>query len=471
MEKPRLHSIDETDIRRRLPSVDTVLLQSQHLIEQWGRNRVGAAIRSELSNLRNELGKDISLDISAESILSAIEINLMADDESAWKQVINLTGTVLHTNLGRAVLPRQAIDAMAKVAAMPTNLEYDLASGGRGERDDHVEGLICELIGTDAATVVNNNAAALLLVLNTLAENGEIPVSRGELVEIGGSFRVPDIMQRSGCILVEVGTTNRTHLKDYAQAINSRTALLMKVHCSNYAIEGFTAAVDETELAALARRAELPFVVDLGSGNLIDLSIYGLPQEPTTGSAIEKGADVVTFSGDKLLGGPQCGIIAGRKSLIDRIRSNPLKRALRVDKMILAALSEVLKLYRHPEILAQELPTLRFLTRDVADIEKQALQLAPALAENLPQEYTVVSGPCLSQIGSGALPIQNIPSFGLFITGASDAKLRILSQAFRSLPHPVVGRINDKRLILDLRCLDGQSQFLEQSGKLKEILA
>ena len=425
MEKPRLHSIDETDIRRRLPSVDTVLLQSQHLIEQWGRSRVGAAIRSELSNLRNELGKDISLDISAESILSAIELNLMADDESAFKQVINLTGTVLHTNLGRAVLPRQAIDAMVKVAAMPTNLEYDLASGGRGERDDHVEGLICELIGTEAATVVNNNAAALLLVLNTLAENGEIPVSRGELVEIGGSFRVPDIMQRSGCILVEVGTTNRTHLKDYAQAINSRTALLMKVHCSNYAIEGFTAAVDETELAALARRAELPFVVDLGSGNLIDLSIYGLPQEPITGSAIEKGADVVTFSGDKLLGGPQCGIIAGRKSLIDRIRSNPLKRALRVDKMILAALSEVLKLYRHPEILAQELPTLRFLTRDVADIEKQALQLAPALAENLPQEYTVVSGPCLSQIGSGALPIQNIPSFGLFITGASDAKLRL----------------------------------------------
>ncbi len=471
MEKPRLHSIDETDIRRRLPSVDTVLLQSQHLIEQWGRNRVGAAIRSELSNLRNELGKDISLDISAESILSAIEINLMADDESAWKQVINLTGTVLHTNLGRAVLPRQAIDAMAKVAAMPTNLEYDLASGGRGERDDHVEGLICELIGTEAATVVNNNAAALLLVLNTLAENGEIPVSRGELVEIGGSFRVPDIMQRSGCILVEVGTTNRTHLKDYAQAINSRTALLMKVHCSNYAIEGFTAAVDETELAALARRAELPFVVDLGSGNLIDLSIYGLPQEPITGSAIEKGADVVTFSGDKLLGGPQCGIIAGRKSLIDRIRSNPLKRALRVDKMILAALSEVLKLYRHPEILAQELPTLRFLTRDVADIEKQALQLAPALAENLPQEYNVVSGPCLSQIGSGALPIQNIPSFGLFITGVSDAKLRMLSQAFRSLPYPVVGRINDKRLIFDLRCLDCQSQFLEQSGKLKEILA
>lgn len=471
MEKPRLHSIDETDIRRRLPSVDTVLLQSQHLIEQWGRSRVGAAIRSELSNLRNELGKDISLDISAESILSAIELNLTADDESAFKQVINLTGTVLHTNLGRAVLPRQAIDAMAKVAAMPTNLEYDLASGGRGERDDHVEGLICELIGTEAATVVNNNAAALLLVLNTLAESGEIPVSRGELVEIGGSFRVPDIMQRSGCILVEVGTTNRTHLKDYAQAINSRTALLMKVHCSNYAIEGFTAAVDETELAALARRAELPFVVDLGSGNLIDLSIYGLPQEPITGSAIEKGADVVTFSGDKLLGGPQCGIIAGRKSLIDRIRSNPLKRALRVDKMILAALSEVLKLYRHPEILAQELPTLRFLTRDVADIEKQALQLAPALAENLPQEYTVVSGPCLSQIGSGALPIQNIPSFGLFITGVSDAKLRMLSQAFRSLPYPVVGRINDKRLIFDLRCLDCQSQFLEQSGKLKEILA
>ena len=471
MDIPKRHSIDKTDIRRRLPSVDAVLQASDSLLQHWGNSRVGMAIRAELAGRREYLAAEIDLDVSVESIIESVRSKLAAADDSSLKPVINLTGTVLHTNLGRAVLPQQAIDAMAQVAAMPTNLEYDLASGGRGERDDHVEALICELIGTEAATVVNNNAAALLLVLNTLAENAEIPVSRGELVEIGGSFRVPDIMQRSGCTLVEVGTTNRTHLKDYQQAINPRTALLMKVHTSNYAVEGFTAAVDEPELAALAQEQGLPFVVDLGSGNLIDFTAYGLPHEPVTGSAIEHGADVVTFSGDKLLGGPQCGIIAGRKDLIDRIRSNPLKRALRLDKITLAALSEVLKLYRHPEQLAEELPTLRYLTRDVSDIEKQALLLAPALAENLPSAYTVTTQACLSQIGSGALPVQNIPSFGLAITATSDAQLRALSDAFRQLPCPVVGRINDKKLLLDLRCLDGESQFVEQSGKLKELLA
>ena len=339
MDIPKRHSTDKTDIRRRLPSVDAVLQASDSLLQHWGNSRVGMAIRAELAGRREYLVAEIDLDVSVESIVESVRSKLAAADDSSLKPVINLTGTVLHTNLGRAVLPQQAIDAMAQVAAMPTNLEYDLASGDRGERDDHVEALICELIGTEAATVVNNNAAALLLVLNTLAENAEIPVSRGELVEIGGSFRVPDIMQRSGCSLVEVGTTNRTHLKDYKQAINSRTALLMMVHTSNYAVEGFTAAVDESELAALAQEQGLPFVVDLGSGNLIDFTAYGLPHEPVTSSAIEHGADVVTFSGDKLLGGPQCGIIAGRKDLIDRIRSNPLKRALRLDKITLAALS------------------------------------------------------------------------------------------------------------------------------------
>ena len=471
MDKHTLHAIDGTDVRRRLPSVDTVLQQSVDFVEQWGSSRVTGAVRAELAWLRNALAQSNDVDIRIEAIVQRIESNLQAADQSTLKQVINLTGTVLHTNLGRAVLPQRAIDAMTKVASMPTNLEYDLVSGSRGERDEHVESLICELIGTEAATVVNNNAAALLLVLNTLAENGEIPVSRGELVEIGGSFRVPDIMQRSGCTLVEVGTTNRTHVKDYAQAINPRTALLMKVHTSNYAIQGFTAAVSEPELAALAEERGLPFVVDLGSGNLVDFTAYGLPHEPVTGTAIENGADVVTFSGDKLLGGPQSGIIAGRKDLIDRIRSNPLKRALRLDKITLAALSEVLKLYRHPETLAQELPTLGFLTRDVAAIEQQACNLAAALEGYLPTDYHVVPEACLSQIGSGALPIQNIPSFGLAITATSDAKLRALSAAFRLLPHPVVGRISDKKLVLDLRCMDCETRFLEQIGKLKELLA
>jgi L-seryl-tRNA(Ser) seleniumtransferase len=469
MDNPKLQILGETDIRRRLPSVDSVLRASPRITEQWGNTRVSAEVRAELGRLRNSIGND--KDISVDSIIYNVEQNLNAADDSTLKQVINLTGTVLHTNLGRAVLPQQAIDAITKVASMPTNLEYDLSTGGRGERDEHVEALICELIGTEAATIVNNNAAALLLVLNTLAENGEIPVSRGELVEIGGSFRVPDIMQRSGCTLVEVGTTNRTHLKDYQQAINPRTALLMKVHTSNYEIQGFTKAVSERELAALAKSEGLPFVVDLGSGNLTDFSVYGLPKEAITGSAIQNGADVVTFSGDKLLGGPQSGIIAGRKDLIERIRDNPLKRALRPDKITLAALSEVLKLYRHPETLAQELPTLRFLTRDVADIEKQALRLAPVLAKNLPKEYQVVAMACLSQIGSGALPIQNIPSFGLTITSTTDAQLRALSNGFRALPCPVIGRISDKKLQLDLRCLDCESLFIQQSCKLTELLA
>ena len=471
MNRLELQPAEMNDVRRQLPSVDAVLRQCEYLIEQWGITRVVMLVRSDLENLRITLGEDIEMDVSSESVVNRVQTKLRSEDDSSLKQVINLTGTVLHTNLGRAVLPQKAIDAVMKVMSMPTNLEFDLSNGKRGERDSHVEALICELTGAEAATIVNNNAAALLLVLNSLAENGEIPVSRGELVEIGGSFRIPDIMQRSGCTLVEVGATNRTHLKDYRQVINSRTALLMKVHTSNYEIQGFTSAVSEQELAVLARENDLPFVVDLGSGNLIDLSEYGLPDEPINTSAIENGADIITFSGDKLLGGPQSGIIAGRKDLIERIRDNPLKRALRPDKITLAALSEVLKLYRHPETLAQELPTLRFLTRDVADIEKQALRLAPVLAKNLPKEYQVVAMACLSQIGSGALPIQNIPSFGLTITSTTDAQLRALSNGFRALPCPVIGRISDKKLQLDLRCLDCESLFIEQSCKLTELLA
>ena len=356
MNRLELQPAEINDVRRQLPSVDAVLRQCEYLIEQWGITRVVMLVRSDLENLRITLGEDIEMDVSSESVVNRVQTKLRSEDDSSLKQVINLTGTVLHTNLGRAVLPQKAIDAVMKVMSMPTNLEFDLSNGKRGERDSHVEALICELTGAEAATIVNNNAAALLLVLNSLAENGEIPVSRGELVEIGGSFRIPDIMQRSGCTLVEVGATNRTHLKDYRQVINSRTALLMKVHTSNYEIQGFTSAVSEQELAVLARENDLPFVVDLGSGNLIDLSEYGLPDEPINTSAIENGADVITFSGDKLLGGPQSGIIAGRKDLIERIRDNPLKRALRPDKITLAALSEVLKLYRHPETLAQELP-------------------------------------------------------------------------------------------------------------------
>ncbi|HEX6319865.1 MAG TPA: L-seryl-tRNA(Sec) selenium transferase, partial [Burkholderiales bacterium] len=340
-------------------------------------------------------------------------------------------------------------------AREPVNLEYDLEGGRRGERDGHVEALLCRLTGAEAATVVNNNAAAVLLVLNTLAARKEVPVSRGELIEIGGSFRLPDIMARSGCRLREVGTTNRTHLADYAGALGPKTGLVLKVHTSNYAIEGFTAAASEKELAALCRERGLPLAVDLGSGTLVDLRRYGLPHEPTVQEALAHGADVVTFSGDKLLGGPQAGIIVGAKALIEKLRKNPLKRALRLDKVTLAALAAVLKLYLDPDRLAQRLPTLRLLSRPVEDIRQLALRIAP----RLPRAEVI---DCESQIGSGALPTQRLPSAGLAIR-PGDARL---AARFRALPIPVIGRLQDGAYILDLRCLEDETGFVDQLGQL-----
>ncbi len=473
---------------RQLPSVDAVLQHATALVAQWGSHQVTAAIKSEIAKARRTLSDDhysptASLnnitDLNAEqankqvlinTIITTVGSTLANSNEPSLRQMINLTGTVLHTNLGRAILPQRAIEAVARVASTPNNLEYDVETGGRGDRDCHVEPLICELTGAEAATVVNNNAAAVLLVLNTLANNAEVPVSRGELVEIGGSFRIPEVMQRANCRLIEVGATNRTHVKDYQQAINSATALLMKVHTSNFCIEGFTKAVSEVELATLAHQHQLPLVVDLGSGNLIDFTQFGLPPEPTAATSINNGADIITFSGDKLLGGPQCGIIAGRKALLNQIRQNPLKRALRLDKMTLAALEEVLKMYRNPESLCDELPTLRYLTREATDIKAQATKLLPLVAAVLPPQYTVESTPCNSQIGSGALPVASIDSHGLVIKCLQDVDLRRLSDVFRQLPRPVIGRMNDGKFWLDLRCLDCEAVFIEQLDDLAPLL-
>jgi L-seryl-tRNA(Ser) seleniumtransferase len=329
---------------------------------------------------------------------------------------------------------------------------------------------LCRLTGAEAATVVNNNAAAVLLVLNTLALRREVPTSRGELIEIGGSFRLPDIMARAGCRLREVGTTNRVHLHDYTDAIGPKTGLIMKVHTSNYAIVGFTSAVPEAELAQLAHDRGLPFIVDLGSGTLIDLRQFGLPHEPTASESLQNGADLVTFSGDKLLGGPQAGVIVGRASLVEKIKRNPLKRALRVDKVTIAALAAVLPLYDDPERLVSRLPVIRLLARPLDDIQAAAGRLAPTVAAAFEGIAAVSVTDCTSQIGSGSLPTEEIASAGLAITPNATKNagtmLNAIAAAFRKLPVPVIGRVHQGTLILDLRCLDDEAAFTSQLPQL-----
>ena len=456
---------------RSLPSVDRVLRETAHVTERWGHERVTAAIRNELEQMRNNPEALNPADKTSllSHVVAAVETELENAAQSSLVSVFNLTGTVLHTNLGRASLPEEALQAVQAVARSPSNLEYDLETGVRGDRDSHVERLLCQLCDVEAATVVNNNAAAVLLVLNTLAKELEVPVSRGELVEIGGSFRIPEIMQSSGCVLVEVGTTNRTHLKDYKNAVNDKTALLLKVHASNYQIQGFTSSVTETELAELAHEFGLPFIVDLGSGNLVDFPAFNLPDEPTVAHTVKNGADIVTFSGDKLLGGPQCGIIAGKRELITRIKKNPMKRALRVDKMTLAALLEVFRLYQDPSRLAEKLPTLAALTLPAAEIRTQAERLAPRVAEALAPRYEVAVSECHSQVGSGALPVDTLPSYGLRISAAdeSDEAIRQLAESMRRLVVPVIGRINKGAYFLDLRCLDREEEFVAQLEQSK----
>ena len=434
-----------------LPGVDAALRAPAGLVltERFGRAATTAALRAVLADLRARRAT-----AALEAVLDLVADALAAQFAVGQRPVFNLTGTVLHTNLGRAPIPPEAAQAAALAMAQPSNLEFDLATGKRGEREAPIRDLLRRLTGAEDATVVNNNAAAVLLMLNTVAEGKGVAVSRGELIEIGGAFRIPDVMARAGAVLVEVGTTNRTHAKDFRAAIGAELgpalAAIMHVHQANYAISGFTAAVAPAELAAIAHDAGLPMLDDLGSGSLVDLARWGLPHERTPRESLADGADLVSFSGDKLLGGPQAGLIVGSRALIRRLDANPLKRALRLDKGRLAALEAVLRLYLDPDRLAARLPALRLLTRGVDEIAATAARVLPAVAAAFPG-LEVTCAPCASQIGSGALPVDLLPSCAVTLRGAG---LDAAASWLRGRARPVIGRVHDGALWLDCRCLE-----------------
>lgn len=457
------------DKPEKLPSVDRLLSDSNvvALASEYGAPLVTRSVRIVLARLRAQVLAGTAIEY--DSLLEGLTEELTSAFTASLQPVFNLTGTVLHTNLGRAALPETAIKAVVDVARGASNLEFDLETGKRGDRHKHAEDLLCQLTGAEAALVVNNNAAAVLLTLNSLANRKEVPVSRGELIEIGGAFRMPDIMARAGCKLVEVGTTNRTHGPDFELRISPRTALLMKIHASNFEIRGFTKSVSDQALAEIAHRHNLPLVTDLGSGALVDLESHYLPHETTVTEALGAGADLVTFSGDKLLGGPQAGIVAGRRDLITKLKRNPMTRAMRPDKLTLAALQAVLRLYTDPSRLAMELPTLRLLSRNQAEIAQLAARMAVIL-QNQCKGFEVTAAPAQSQIGSGALPSDTLPSAALKITFPDKRRpgkaLIKLAKAFRCLPIPVIGRIKDDALWFDVRCLEDEDSFIEN---LKEL--
>lgn len=443
------------ELLRVLPSVDQLLVHpgGAQLVARFRREYVARRCREALHELRMAIKEERSIDEGAleeGAILNRVKDKVESERQLKLTEVVNATGTVLHTNLGRAQLPQAAVEALCRVATHPVNLEYDLAEGRRGRRETVIEDLLVSLTGAEAATVVNNNAAAVLLALNTFAMGKEVIVSRGELIEIGGAFRIPEIMTKSGAILREVGTTNRTHPADYERAISKKTALLLKVHTSNYRIVGFSSEVSLTELVRIGRDRSVPVMEDLGSGALIDLAQFGLPKEPVVAERVSAGADVITFSGDKILGGPQSGLIVGKKTWVGQISGNPLHRALRCGKLTIAALEATLRLYEHSPRIVEDIPALRAFTRPLEDIETMGVRVIPDLQQALGQEFRLSLEDSTSQIGSGALPTEEIPTKIIAIECESLGAERI-AERFRSGRPPIIGRIKDGRFLLDLR--------------------
>jgi L-seryl-tRNA(Ser) seleniumtransferase len=452
---------------RALPSVDRLLKHARCAasLARFNHDYVTQKCREVLEQLRAEIRQAplAGGDLQEDAILGRVEARIAAESRPGHVRVVNATGTILHTNLGRALLPQAAIDAMIAVAGDPINLEYDLAAGKRGRREETLQSLLVELTGAEAATVVNNNAAAVLLGLNTLAEGREVIVSRGELIEIGGAFRIPEIMAKSGAILREVGSTNRTHPADYEIAINEKTALLLKVHTSNYKVVGFTAEVELEQLVAIGKKHNLPVMEDLGSGALIDLSKYGLPKEPLVAERIQAGADVVTFSGDKILGGPQAGLMVGKKSLIARMNKNHLQRALRCGKLTLAALEATLRLYRQAPEITHVIPTLRAFTRPLEEIRALGESVLPTLQTALGGDFRLKLENSTAQIGSGALPTEELPTV---VIAVEHAKLSAdaVAKKFRAAAPPILGRVKDDRFLLDLRTIFDPQELVPNFG-------
>ena len=454
---------DRRALLRTLPAIDRLLDSSRlteleksqpHMLIREAAQQVVDDLRQQLLDEQAPL-PDLKIEAVTEQVVG--QVALMA--KPSLRRVINVTGTLLHTNLGRAPLCSEALQAIRDVAQGYSNLEYDLDAGKRGERFTHVEELICKLTGGETATVVNNNAGAVMLALAALSGGKSAIVSRGELIEIGGSFRIPDIMAASGVELVEVGTTNKTHLKDYADAINKETALILKVHTSNYRILGFTEAVSGEELAELAHQQNIPVLEDLGSGLLMDLTPYGLPREPTVREALKTGIDLVTFSGDKLLGGPQAGIIVGNKDVIDKVRKHPMARALRIDKLTLAALEATLRLYLDPKKALEQVPTLRMLSLPVEELQRRCDNLLPRLVTHLGESADCTIIETTATVGGGALPLAELPGCVIALA-PKQISLNELTTRLRSCEPAVVGRIQDDRFLIDPRTLNADDEAL-----------